>query len=91
MSNKFELFRRDEAKVGFARKLWALRDYDERSHSQIACGCSFTEQISVFDSGFLLGDGLWEGIRSINGVIQFAKVRATAKALLVQNIFSAAG
>ena len=23
--------------------------------------------ISVFDSGFLLGDGVWEGIRLLNG------------------------
>jgi len=30
-------------------------------------------KVSVFDSGFLLGDGLWEGIRSNFGVIQFAK------------------
>lgn len=31
-------------------------------------------KVSVFDSAFMLGDGLWEGIRSNNGVIQFAKV-----------------
>ncbi|KAI5480913.1 D-aminoacid aminotransferase-like PLP-dependent enzyme [Pseudohyphozyma bogoriensis] len=30
-------------------------------------------KVSVFDSGFMLGDGIWEGIRSRNGVIQFAK------------------
>ena len=30
--------------------------------------CSRTEaSISVFDSGFLLGDGVWEGIRLLNG------------------------
>ena len=27
--------------------------------------------ISVFDSGFLLGDGIWEGIRLINGKLAF--------------------
>lgn len=29
--------------------------------------------VSVFDSAFMLGDGIWEGIRSKQGVIQFAK------------------
>ena len=29
--------------------------------------------VSVFDSAFMLGDGIWEGIRSKSGVIQFAK------------------
>lgn len=33
--------------------------------------------VSVFDSAFLLGDGCWEGIRMKQGVMQFAKVRAT--------------
>ena len=27
--------------------------------------------ISVFDSGFLLGDGVWEGIRLLNGELVF--------------------
>ena len=27
--------------------------------------------ISVFDSGFLLGDGVWEGIRLLNGKLVF--------------------
>ena len=27
--------------------------------------------ISVFDSGFLLGDGVWEGIRLLNGLLIF--------------------
>ena len=27
--------------------------------------------ISVFDSGFLLGDGVWEGIRLLNGHLVF--------------------
>ena len=31
-------------------------------------------KVSVFDSCFLLGDGLWEGIRANRGSIQFAKV-----------------
>ena len=30
-------------------------------------------KISVFDSGFILGDGVWEGLRLHNGVIAFAK------------------
>ncbi|KZF26203.1 D-aminoacid aminotransferase-like PLP-dependent enzyme [Xylona heveae TC161] len=30
-------------------------------------------KISVFDSNFLVGDGIWEGIRSYNGRIQFAR------------------
>ena len=30
-------------------------------------------KISVFDSGFLLGDGVWEGMRLINGKIIFLK------------------
>lgn len=29
--------------------------------------------VSVFDSAFMLGDGIWEGLRSKRGVIQFAK------------------
>ncbi|KAJ5116944.1 hypothetical protein N7456_001292 [Penicillium angulare] len=29
--------------------------------------------VSVFDSNFLIGDGIWEGIRAKNGRIQFAK------------------
>ena len=29
--------------------------------------------ISVFDSGFLLGDGVWEGIRLLNGYLVFLK------------------
>ena len=28
-------------------------------------------KISVFDSGFLLGDGVWEGIRLYNGKLAF--------------------
>lgn len=28
--------------------------------------------VSVFDSAFMLGDGIWEGLRSKRGVIQFA-------------------
>ena len=28
-------------------------------------------KISVFDSGFLLGDGVWEGIRLYNGSLCF--------------------
>ncbi|SVC44146.1 uncharacterized protein METZ01_LOCUS297000, partial [marine metagenome] len=28
-------------------------------------------RISVFDSGFLLGDGVWEGIRILNGKMVF--------------------
>ena len=35
-------------------------------------------KISVFDSGFLLGDGVWEGIRLHNG-----------KPVLLKNIFNA--
>jgi len=27
--------------------------------------------VSVFDSGFILGDGIWEGLRLHNGVIPF--------------------
>ena len=30
-------------------------------------------KISVFDSGFLLGDGIWEGIRLLNGKMVFLK------------------
>lgn len=30
--------------------------------------------VSVFDSAFHLGDGIWEGIRVRKGVVQFAKV-----------------
>ncbi|KAJ5651424.1 uncharacterized protein N7484_005147 [Penicillium longicatenatum] len=29
--------------------------------------------VSVFDSNFLIGDGIWEGVRARNGRIQFAK------------------
>ncbi|WYZ37801.1 hypothetical protein EsH8_II_001307 [Colletotrichum jinshuiense] len=29
--------------------------------------------VSVFDSSFLIGDGIWEGIRAVRGRIQFAK------------------
>ncbi|CAI7657709.1 unnamed protein product [Penicillium pancosmium] len=29
--------------------------------------------VSVFDSNFLVGDGIWEGIRARNGRVQFAK------------------
>jgi len=30
-------------------------------------------KISVFDSGFLLGDGVWEGVRLLNGQLVFIK------------------
>lgn len=30
-------------------------------------------RVSVFDSAFMLGDGIWEGIRAKQGVVQFAK------------------
>jgi len=30
-------------------------------------------RVSVFDSAFMLGDGIWEGIRAKRGVVQFAK------------------
>ena len=30
-------------------------------------------KISVFDSGFLLGDGVWEGIRLLNSHLVFIK------------------
>ena len=30
-------------------------------------------KISVFDSGFLLGDGVWEGIRLLNGHLVFIR------------------
>ncbi|KAK1514762.1 aminotransferase class IV [Colletotrichum abscissum] len=29
--------------------------------------------VSVFDSNFLIGDGIWEGIRAVRGRVQFAK------------------
>ena len=32
-------------------------------------------KISVFDSGFLLGDGVWEGIRLHNGKLLFLEVQ----------------
>lgn len=28
--------------------------------------------MSVLDSGFMLGDGVWEGLRVVNGVVAFA-------------------
>ena len=31
----------------------------------------YNAKISVFDSGFLLGDGVWEGIRLLNGKLVF--------------------
>ena len=30
-------------------------------------------QVSVFDAGFVLGDGVWEGFRLVNGTIAFAE------------------
>lgn len=30
-------------------------------------------RVSVLDSAFMLGDGIWEGIRAKRGVVQFAK------------------
>jgi hypothetical protein len=32
-------------------------------------------KVSVLDSGFMLGDGVWEGIRLHRGVLAFARVR----------------
>lgn len=32
-------------------------------------------KVSVLDSGFMLGDGVWEGIRLHGGVLLFAQVR----------------
>lgn len=32
-------------------------------------------KVSVLDSGFMLGDGVWEGLRLHRGVICFARVR----------------
>ena len=29
--------------------------------------------VSVFDSGFLMGDGVWEGLRLVNGGIPFLR------------------
>ncbi|OJJ42672.1 hypothetical protein ASPZODRAFT_125014 [Penicilliopsis zonata CBS 506.65] len=44
--------------------------------------------VSVFDSNFLIGDGIWEGIRAKNGRIQFAKAHLdrlfqSAKAMMM--------
>ncbi|KAJ5820527.1 Aminotransferase class IV [Penicillium riverlandense] len=44
--------------------------------------------VSVFDSNFLIGDGIWEGIRAKNGRVQFAKdhidrLFQSAKAMLM--------
>ncbi len=33
--------------------------------------------VSVFDSGFVLGDGVWEGFRLVNGRIAFAEAHLT--------------
>ncbi len=33
----------------------------------------FQARVSVLDSGFMLGDGVWEGIRVHKGVMAFAK------------------
>jgi len=43
-------------------------------------------KVSVFDSGFLLGDGVWEGLRLHNGILAFeaehmARLYAGAKAI----------
>ena len=35
-------------------------------------------KISVFDSGFLLGDGVWEGIRLLNGKLVFLKISSSS-------------
>jgi len=50
--------------------------YDERNENiQIYINGKFyprsEARISVFDSGFLLGDGVWEGIRFLNGSLVF--------------------
>ena len=42
--------------------------------------------VSVFDSGFLMGDGVWEGLRVVNGRVAFldrhlARLREGAKAI----------
>ncbi|KAJ5735878.1 Aminotransferase class IV [Penicillium malachiteum] len=44
--------------------------------------------VSVFDSNFLIGDGIWEGLRANNGRVQFAKdhidrLFQSAKAMLM--------
>jgi hypothetical protein len=33
-------------------------------------------KVSVLDSGFMLGDGVWEGLRLHHGVLAFARVRS---------------
>ncbi|SVD66099.1 uncharacterized protein METZ01_LOCUS418953, partial [marine metagenome] len=50
-------------------------DDDRNENIQIYINGSFHHRsearISVFDSGFLLGDGVWEGIRLLNGHLVF--------------------
>jgi branched-chain amino acid aminotransferase len=35
--------------------------------------CVLQARVSVLDSGFMLGDGVWEGIRLVRGVLAFAR------------------
>jgi branched-chain amino acid aminotransferase len=43
-----------------------LTTYSARNHVLQA-------RVSVLDSGFMLGDGVWEGIRLVRGVLAFAR------------------
>jgi len=33
-----------------------------------------SQMVSVYDSGFMMGDGIWEGLRLYNGTIQAIRV-----------------
>ncbi len=35
--------------------------------------------VSVFDSGFVLGDGVWEGLRLVGGKIAIVSARALCR------------
>ena len=80
---RFELVWRPEAKVSMFDAVLPPRLYVPSALASPAtapCAGRFElvwrpeAKVSVFDSGFMLGDGVWEGIRLHRGVLLFLQV-----------------
>ena len=81
----FELVWRPEAKVSMFDAVLPPRLYVPSALASPAtapCAGRFElvwrpeAKVSVFDSGFMLGDGVWEGIRLHRGVLLFCRQAA---------------
>ena len=71
MPDRTQPFRRNQDYVGDPRN-------DTSSSASTATSTPRAEaKVSVFDSGFVLGDGVWEGLRLVDGRIAFSAAIST--------------